>query len=156
MNAIVLSLDWLQIFFIVTTIVSLIFNIIQWRDKRSFINPITNNLVSLFNDIKAKTVHTTFVYNALFNPNSPHKDIHTLRWEYGLFVQDVAGAYQGFQESVVGLLISLNPKDKEGKVAFRAAEYGLTKDEKEAREMMKRKWREQSEQGSSRLKSQME
>lgn len=80
-----LTLSGLEIFFIVTTIISLVFNILQWRESKSSKEPLSNTLVGTFNDIKSKTNAVLFAYNALFNSNNPHKDVNTLRWEYGLF-----------------------------------------------------------------------
>lgn len=137
-----LNLTGLEVFFIATTMISLVINLLQWRDRRTLQLPLTNALIALFNDIKAKTGNVNFVYNALFNPNSPHSNLATLRWEYGLFAQEMIGYFQGFQEAVVGVLATLNPKDKEGKQAFRASDYGLTEQEKTWRAERMRKLQE--------------
>lgn len=129
-----MSLTGLEIFFIVTTVISLVFNVLQWRDGKALRAPLTNALIAVFNDIKAKTNNVFFTYNTLFNPNNPHQDIATLRWEYGLFAQSVLGSLQGFQEQLVGLLVSLNPDDNDGARAFRASDFGLTFQEKTLKE----------------------
>jgi hypothetical protein len=141
-----ITLTYLEVFFVATTVVSLVVNLLQWRDRRAFQGPLTNALVALFNDIKAKTSSAQFVYGALFNPINPHKEIDTLRWEYGLFVQELTGYFQGFQESVVAILVTLNPEDKEGESAFRASDYGLTEQEKEWKERRLEQLREQTPQ----------
>jgi hypothetical protein len=41
--------------------------------------------------------------------------------------------FWGFQEAIVGILVTLNPNDKEGHQAFRATDYGLTAEEKQWR-----------------------
>ena len=128
-----LSLTGLEIFFIATTIISLVFNILQWKERRSLREPLKNTLIGLFNDIKQKSARVAFVYNALFNTNNPHKTIDTMRWECGLVLQDIGGYFQGFQETLVGALATLNPNDTEGKQVFRASDYGLTEEEKEYR-----------------------
>ena len=51
-------------------------------------------------------------------------------------MQNVLGFFQGIQEQVVGVLVSLRPEDKEGKLAFRAADYGLTEQDKELRKQI--------------------
>ena len=144
MDNAIIRFSGLEIFFIVTTVISLVLNLLQWKDRRAFRIPLTNSLVALFNDIKVKSNNATFVYGSIFGPNNPHGQLETIRWEYGLFVQTAIGYLQGFQETVVGLLISLNPKDTHGKLVFRSTDYGLTKEENEYRREMWRKWRAQS------------
>lgn len=128
-----LSLTGMEVFFIITTILSLGFNILQWRESKASKEPLANTLVGTFNDIKLKTNAVFFAYNALFNSNNPHKEVNTLRWEYGLFIQYVLNFLQSLQEQVVSVLVSLRPDDKEGKLAFRASDYGLTEQDKELR-----------------------
>lgn len=129
-----LTLSKLEVFFVSTTIVSLVFNILQWREARASRDPLSNALVATFNDIKLKINNVIFTYAALFNQNSPHKDVRTLQWEYGLFVQDINAFLQGIQEQLVGVLVSLRPADKEGRQAFRASEYGLSEQDKRLRQ----------------------
>lgn len=128
-----LTLSGLDVFFIITTIISLVFNIIQWRESKAWRDPLSNALVGTFNDIKSKTNVVFFSYNALFNPKNPHKTVETMQWEYGLILQYMLNFLQGLQEQVVSVLVSLRPDDKEGKLAFHAGDYGLTPQDKEFR-----------------------
>ena len=128
-----ISLSGLEVFFIFTTIISIVSNILQWRESRAWRDPLSNSLIGIFNDIKSKTNATFFAYNALFHSNNPHEDVKTMRWEYGLILQNMLNSMQGLQEQVVGVLVSLRPDDKEGKLAFRATDYGLTPQDKELR-----------------------
>lgn len=149
MHETVLSLTPLEIFFICLSIISLVLNILQWKERKASKEPLSNSLVSIFNDIKSKSNNIYFVYSALFSENNPHKDIETMRWEYGLFAQSVLGYFQGFQEQLVGVLVSLKPEDKDGQQAFRAADYGLTEKEKDLREQYLDQVRAASESRSS-------
>lgn len=128
-----MTLSLLEIFFIATAVISLFFNISQWRDRRKFYVPFTNSLVALFNDLKNKSNALLLFQNTLFNPKNPHTDIQTLRWEFAQLLLSLNTDMQGFQESVVGLLVTLNPGDREGEIVFRAQEYGLTEQERELR-----------------------
>ena len=74
---------------------------------------------------------------------NPHTDIETPKWEYGHFAQSLIGYLNGFQEALVGVLVTLNPDDKEGNLAFRASDYGLTDDEKKFRKKSAQQWRAQ-------------
>lgn len=143
MKEVALELTWLDIIFLGLAVVSLVMNIYQWLDRKRLELPLRNSALALFNDIKAKTGNIQFMNGALFNPNNPHKDIETLRWEYGLFQQAMYAFLQGFQENVVAILVTLSPGDREGKQAFRASDYGLTKFEKEGREAYQRQLLEQ-------------
>ena len=145
MHETVLSLTILEIFFILSTIGSLIFNVLQWKARRELRQPLSNGLRALFNDIKSKENNTYFFYNTIFNPNNPHKDISTLKWEYGLFAQSVLGFFQGFKESLVGVLVTLNPHDREGKELARASDYGLTEQEKDLRQEYFNRLRKQAQ-----------
>jgi hypothetical protein len=139
MKEIVLQLNWLEIFFIITTVISLFFNIMQWRDRRNLRLPISNSLLALFNDVKNKGNHVSLVQQLLDSPAFPHENLQTLRSEYAHFTQTVMNYLWGFQEAIVGVLVTLNPGDKEGRQAFRATDYGLTEDEKQwRRELIER------------------
>ena len=143
MKQIILQLNWLDIFFILIGLVSIGFNIVQYVEKRKSIIPLKSAMIGLFNDIKAKSLHAYQTQNTIFSPNNPHEDIKTLRWEYAAFTQTMISNFQGFQENVVGLLVSIDPSDKDGNAAFRAATYGLTDEEKEMRHQYTKKFAQQ-------------
>lgn len=128
-----LELSGLDALFLLLALVSLVVNILQWFDRRALRVPLSSNLRSLFQDIKTKEQNAYFVSNAIFHTNNPHTEIETVKWEYGLFAQSVLGNYQGFKEVIVGLLKTLNPKDK-GDEITRALDYGMTDEEKALRE----------------------
>jgi hypothetical protein len=132
---VVLNLTGLEIFFIATTIVSLFLNLYQMmiakKEKAALQAPLSNSLIALFNDVKSKTTKVFETQEFLFHKQNPHKEIETLRWEYFQFTKNVMNFLNGFQESLVGILVTLNPEDKQGEKAFKAADYGLTEQEKE-------------------------
>lgn len=136
MKEIALNLTGLEIFFIITTLLSLVGNVIQfmmgYRDRKYILKPISSSLIAIFNDIKNKTLHAFIEQGALGNPKNPHT-IDTLKWQSASFAQAMITYLQGLQEAVVGVLVTLNPKDKEGKEVFRASDYGLTEEEKKNR-----------------------
>ena len=125
----------LEAFLILTTIASLVFNIIQWREGRAAREPLCNALVGTFNEVKSRANYISFAYNALFHENNPHADVATLRWEHGHFLQSEWSALLGVQEQLVSVLVSLRPDDKDGRMVFRASDYGLTEQDKEIRAM---------------------
>ncbi len=133
MKEIILQLNWLDIVFILLSLASIGWNIVQWVEKRKSILPLKSALIGLFNDIKAKSLHAYQTQNIIFAPQNPHKDITTLKWDYAAFTQTMFNNLQGFQEIVVSLLVSIDPSDREGKESFRAANYGLTPEDIELR-----------------------
>lgn len=145
MKEIILQLNWLDIVFILLSLASIGWNIVQWVEKRKLILPLKSALIGLFNDIKAKSLHAYQTRNIIFSPQNPHKDIKTLQWEYAAFTQTMISNLQGFQETVVGLLISVDPSDREGKEAFRAANYGLTPEDIEFRRQYSTKLAQQQQ-----------
>ncbi len=133
-----IHLTGLEIFFIVATVISLLYNAYQFMELRKFkqlmLNPIHSQIVGLFNDIKSKLTTIFLTQQLLTNPKSPHKDLETLRWEYYLFTFTIVGYLNGFQEIVRGVLATLKPEDKTGEAAFKAADYGLTEQERKIRD----------------------
>ena len=138
MKEVVIQLTWLDIVSISIAIIYLFGNLFQfmiwWRDKKKLYIPMQSALVALFNDIKSKINNAYLVQQLLFSPQNPHKDLATLKWKYYEFTMGVIGCLQGFQEAVVGVLVKLNPEDRDGRAAFRASDYGLTEQEKKLRE----------------------
>lgn len=141
---IAIGLTWIEIISISAAIVSLFFNLFQlfvWRkEKKALHAPLTNSLIGLFNDIKSKALTAYNTQQLLISQNNPHKELDTLKWEYFHFIQNVFGYLSGFQEALVGALVTLNPQDKDGKLSFRASDYGLTEDEKERRKQFMKQW----------------
>jgi hypothetical protein len=150
---IALGLTSLEIFFISTTLLSIFFNLYQFmvgrKEKRALHAPLTNTLIGLFNDIKSKGLTAFNTQQLLLAPQNPHRELDTLKWEYFHFIQSVIGYLSGFQEALVGALVTLNPEDKEGKLSFRASDYGLTEDEKEQRKQYMKRWAQAQEVGTS-------
>lgn len=144
MKEAVLSLTGLEIFSIAATLISLFFNLVQYmqarKEKQALKSPLTNMLIALFNDIKSKSSNVYMTQQLLYNPKNPIKEYEALRWEFFQFTQNVINYLVGFQEVLVGSLVTLNPDDKEGNQAFRASDYGLKTEEKELRKQFSKQW----------------
>jgi len=149
MKQVFVELTGLEVIFLVAAAVSLFFNLYQFmiaqRDKKALHNPLTNSLVALFNNIKGETNMVYVSQNGLFNAQNPHQKLETLKWEYWQLLQGIITSLSGFQEAVVGMLVTFNPADKTGDLAFRATDYGLTEFEKQGRkEFMERRSAQQA------------
>lgn len=131
---VVLRLTGLEIFFIITTLISIGFNFYQFVESRSMKKelhiPIYSALVGLFNDIKLKRLNAYLQQSYVASDRNPHTELNTIKWEYQQFCLSVATSMQGFQETVTAILLTLNPKDKEGKEVFSASNFGLSDTER--------------------------
>lgn len=140
MQAVVLGLTWLDVIFLFLSIVSVGWNVVQYIERRRMFRPVKSNLIALFNDAKGKALFAYQIQNTLFSGNNPHQDIETLRWEYAHFCQAMISSLQGLQESIIGVLVAVDPSDREGLEAFRASNYGLTDEEKNLRQKNLDQW----------------
>jgi len=113
-------------------IISLVYNFIQYRARKKELKPIRHTLIGLLNDIKTKSAFCYQAQNVLFDPQNPHKEIATLRWEYSGLLFSITQALQGFQEHIVGLLKALEVQENE---VIKAIDFGLSDQEKEAKEL---------------------
>lgn len=147
LQEVVLNLRTLEIFFIITTILSLFLNLYQLmrarKEKAALRAPLSNSLIALFNDVKSKTTSVFETQQVLFSKQNPHKEIETLRWEYFQFTKNVINFLSGLQESLAAALVTLNPEDKEGEKVFKAANYGLTEQEKELKQGYMERFKDQ-------------
>lgn len=130
-----------EIFTCALAIISIIINIIQYQKARLITKPIYNGMLGLFNDIKSKILTCYQKQNILFLANNPHKDIETLRWNFNEFAQQVIGYLEGFKEHIVAVLKSMEKSEKE---IFKAAEFGLTEDEKTRQKEFTELWHKRS------------
>lgn len=137
MKEIVLELNLFELISLTVALVSIAINIYQfliWRkDQRDRLRPMSNGLVALFNDIKAKQVDAYKRQQLLFSESNPHQAIETLKWDYAAFSESVIAYLRGLHEQVVALLVTLNPDDIEGQRVFHSQDYGLTPSERELR-----------------------
>lgn len=123
-------------------VISIVLNIIQLVKRKSITKPISNSLIGLFNDVKYKNWLCYGKRNILFAPHNPHKNIHTLKWDFNDFILSMNSALSGFQEHIVAQLKELGVSDKD---VFNAVDFGLTKEEKEEKKLWQKKQREEME-----------
>lgn len=122
-------------------IVSIVFNIIQWQKQRIFYKPIYNALAGLFNDIKTKEIHCYGWQKALESNANPEKDADSLRHQFLWFIRETIIHFAGIKEHIVAALKTMDKSDKE---IFKAADFGLTPEEKRQREEFFKRGRELS------------
>ncbi len=141
----VVSLSKLDLFFVLTTLVSLGFNLWQYfRDKYKF-DPLKNALISLFNDLKDRQLRCYQRQSSLGAPLHSHADANILRVEFFDCLNEFLQSLEQLREHVVGAIHTLDPKAGE-QFIFRAAEFGLNKQEREFREKNTERFVKQYEQ----------
>ena len=136
-----ISFEWWNLIPIGLALISFVFNVVQYVEKKKLLKPFSNSLIGLFNDVKNKNILCYTKQNViLFHPNNPHKDLETLRWDFSDFLFFMIQALYGFQEHIVALLKSLEVSDKE---VFKALDFGLNPHEKEMKEIWWKKYKEE-------------
>ena len=134
------QLSALELFFVVTTVASLGLNLYQYVKTQSVNRPLLNHLVGVFNDIKSKQQACWVVErNSLACPESSQGRRDSPVGVRG-FAMMLTGSFQQLQEAVVAAIVTLDPSDPVGNRAFRAQEYGLTGEERDMREIQRRRF----------------
>jgi len=120
-------------------IISFIINVLQFQKQRTFYKPIYNALAGLFNDIKTKEIHCYGWQKALEAKVSPNNAVDSLGYQFLWFVKETIIHFAGIKEHIVAALKTMDKSDKE---IFKAADFGLTPEEKRQREEFFRKGRQ--------------
>lgn len=144
-----ISFVWWNLIPIGLTIISFIFNIIQYVNKKSVFKPIKNSLIGFFNDVKVKNIVCGLKQSTLWNPNNPHHEVYTLKWDFNDFIISMNQAYYGLQEHIVALLKTLEVSDKE---VFKAVDFGLTEKEKKMKDEWYKKFIEKLNENQKKTK----
>ncbi|HUU41206.1 MAG TPA: hypothetical protein VMW42_09705 [Desulfatiglandales bacterium] len=119
-----------------------ILNIIQYYNKKGVLKPISNSLIGLFNDVKDKLILAWGEKNRLWNQSYPYKEGEEVKWDYDSFIFTMIESLYGFQEHIVATLKTLEVSDDK---VFQAITFGLSKEEKEQREIFMKKVKEEQE-----------
>lgn len=139
-----LSFTILEFVFLSLSVVSIVFNILQYKDQKKIkeekFTPIYNGLVGLFNDIKLKISNYYLRQNLLFNPKNPFTDTEALRWDFYEFTISSISNLDSLREQVVPILKSIDANEDR---IFKGADFGLTDEEKKQRKMFLEKWEEE-------------
>ena len=125
-----------EIFFIIATIISVVYNILQYKhikttQKEKF-TPIFNGLIGLFNDIKLKISKYYLKQNLMYSPKNPYQDIEALRWNFYEFTIEAISHLDSLRESIVPVIKSID--ENEDRI-FKGADFGLTIEEKNQKKL---------------------
>src|SRR5688500_1326165 len=118
------SLSGLDLFFAITTVISIAFNLWQlFRDQYKY-DPLKNSLIALFNGLKGRQLRCVERRQMLTSPSSLAADANAMRREFYDFVGETTQTLDQLKEHVVGAIHTLGPTISNEQI-FRAAEFGL-------------------------------
>lgn len=126
-----LNLDALNLFFVVTTILSLAFNLYQFMQERHRHGPLRNALISLSNGLKAKQLRYHEAQSNVVALTKSGANINVLAVELYDSIREILHDLEELREHVVGAVLTLDPNASEA--VFRASEFGLNDQEKQFR-----------------------
>ena len=127
------ELSGLDLFFAVTTVVSLGFNLWQlFRDQYKYA-PLKNSLIGLFNDLKGKQLRAHQRSMLIYTKHGLELPVEATRLEFYDFAQEMSQSLDQLREHVVASIQTLDPNASTQQV-FRAAEFGLNEQERRFRE----------------------
>ncbi len=127
------SLSGLNLFFTLTTFISLGFNLWQlFRDRYKYA-PLRDSLIGLFNDLKGRSLRAYQRQQLITSPAGMALPLEAIRLEFYDFVQETTQVLEQLREHVVASIHTLDPNASTQEV-FRAAEFGLTEKERRFRD----------------------
>ena len=122
------SLSGLDLFFAITTVVSLGFNLWQlFRDRYKYA-PLKNSLIGLFNDLKGRQMRAYARTQLITSQAGMSLDVQAIRLEFYDFVEASKLDLEQVREHLVAAIMTLDPDTNTSQV-FRAGEFGLTEQE---------------------------
>lgn len=125
-----IEFTWKELITLGIAIISLGYNIIQWRKEKTFYKPIYNALVGLFNEIKTKQIYYYTRQKGL-GSETYLQDANVVKNSFSEFIQQTIHDFEGTKEHLVAALKTMDKSDKE---VFKATDFGLTDAEKKQRE----------------------
>lgn len=126
------SLSGLDLFFAITTVVSLGFNGWQLVRDRYKYAPLTNSLIGLSNDLKGRGLRAHQRQLVITSSEGMKLSVEAVRLEFYDFVGETFQNMEQLREHVVAAIKTLKP-DITNEQVFRAAEFGLNEQELELR-----------------------
>lgn len=128
-----LALSGLDLFFALTTVLSIGFNLWQlFRDRYKYA-PLKNSMVGLFNDIKSRQLRAHFRQQLVTSNASAAATADSVRLEFYDFAEETKQAFEQIREHVVAAIYTLDP-DASTQQVFKASDFGLSENEKRLRD----------------------
>jgi hypothetical protein len=120
-------------FFAIAAVVSFVFNLWQlFRDHYKY-TPLKDSLIGLFNDLKGRQLRAYQRQHLITSKASMSLPAEAIRLGFYDFVQETTQSLEQLREHVVASIHVLDP-DASTQQVFRAAEFGLTEQERQFRQ----------------------
>jgi hypothetical protein len=126
------SLSGLDLYFAITTVISLGLNLWQLLRDRYKYAPLKDSLIGLFNDLKGRQLRAYQRQQLIISPKGQALPLEAIRLEFYDFVQETTQSFEQLREHVVASIQTLDPHASTQQV-FRASEFGLTEQERQFR-----------------------
>jgi hypothetical protein len=127
-----LTLSGLDLFFAITTVISIGFNLWQlFRDRYKY-EPLKNSFIGLFNDIKSRQLRAHFRQQLLTSSAGTAASAEQLRLEFYDFAEETKQSLDQIREHVVAAIHTLDNSISSQQV-FKAADFGMSEEEKRQR-----------------------
>lgn len=130
-----IEFSWKELIFLALAIISVVFSVIQGQKKKSLYKPIKNDLVALFNAIKSKQIYYYTRQKTLESGIYSGSD-NQVKNDFSMFIQGLIVDFEGIKEHLVA---ALNTMDISAREIFKAADFGLTDEDKRQREEFRRR-----------------
>lgn len=128
-----IALSGLDLFFAVTTVISLGFNLWQlFRDRYKYA-PLKNSLIGLVNDLKNRQLRAHGRQILITSPAGVASSVESVRLEFYDFTEETKMSLEQVREHVVAAIHTLDPETSSSQM-FHAAEFGLSEKERRFRE----------------------
>ena len=126
------SLSGLDLFFAITTVISLGFNLWQlFRDRYKY-TPLKDSLIGLFNDLKGRQLRAYQRQLLITSPAGNALAREAIQPEFYDFAAETTHSFEQLREHVVAAIHTLDPEASTQQV-FRASEFGLNEQERRFR-----------------------
>lgn len=126
------TLSGLELFFAVTTLISLGLNLWQLIRDRYKYSPLKNSLIGLFNDLKGRQLRAYNRQQLLYSVAAMTAPIEAVRLEFYDSLQEAIQNLGQLREHVVACIHTIDPGASTERV-YQASEFGLSEDERRLR-----------------------
>jgi hypothetical protein len=137
-----LALSMLDVFFIVSALISLGFNLWQWVKDKNRYDPIVNALIGVFNDLKDRELRAYQKALLLEHQTFKAMSAEALRASFWDFAQEMIRANEQLREHIASVIYTLKP-EASTETIYKAAEFGLTPEERQFRKQNAERYMQQ-------------
>ncbi len=153
-----ITLNVFGVVMLAIAIISIVINILQLQKqlqvKKEKFRPIYNGLIGLFNDVNNKVSYCYYEKrNHLLATDNAYNSAETLKQNFNEFISESISYLNTFREHIVPILKTM---DSDEERIFKAADFGITDEQRESKRKANEKWQLQQEIEGIRLAKELE